>query len=130
MLAEFRDFVKTLEVGEHFSIGKIDSSKDKSIGIYGDSNAYRVEAIGRDSKYDIANIRILIHWNKNLAETEAASRSLYSQLRYQSNFDMSGIYVYFIDLIQGEPTFIGTDDNGVYEYVITMRLYYRRNIDE
>lgn len=126
MLAEFRDFVKTLEVGEHFSIGKIDSSKDKSIGIYGDTNNNRIEAIGKDSMYDISNMRILIHWNKNLTETEAASRSLYELLRYQNNFDMSGIHVYFIDLIEGEPIFVGTDNNGIYEYVITLRLIYRR----
>ena len=126
MLAEFRDFVKTLEVGEHFSIGKIDSSKDKSIGIYGDTNGNRIEAIGKDSMYDISNMRILIHWNKNLTETEAASRSLYELLRYQNNFDMSGIHVYFIDLIDGEPIFVGTDNNGIYEYVITLRLVYRR----
>ena len=126
MLAEFRDFVKTLEVGEHFSIGKIDSSKDKSIGIYGDTNNNRIEAIGKDSMYDISNMRILIHWNKNLTETEAASRSLYELLRYQNNFDMSGIHVYFIDLIDGEPIFVGTDNNGIYEYVITLRLIYRR----
>lgn len=130
MLAEFRDFVKTLGVGDYFSIGKIDSTKDKSIGIYGDSNSYRVEAFGKASKYDISNMRILIHWNKNLAETEAASKSLYEQLRYQKEFDMNNIYVYFIDLIQGEPLFVGTDGNGVYEYVISIRVYYRRNINE
>lgn len=126
MLAEFKDFIKTLGVGDYFSIGKIDSSKDKSIGVYGDTTSYRIEAIGKDSKYDIANMRILIHWNKNLNETESAARSLYELLRYQSNFDMSGIYVYFIDLIQGEPIFVGTDNNGIYEYVITLRLIYRR----
>ena len=130
MLAEFRDYVKTFDVGDHFSIGKIDSSKDKSIGIYGDSNSYRIEAIGKDSKYDIANMRILVHWNKNLAETEAASKSLYEQLRYQKDFDMNNIHVHYVDLIQGEPLFVGTDANGIYEYVITLRIFYRRNINE
>lgn len=126
MLAEFRDFIKTFAVGDYFSIGKIDSTKDKSIGVYGDSSYTRVEAIGKESNYDIANLRILIHWNKNLSETEAAARALYDYLRYQSDFDMSDIHVYYLDLIQGEPLFVGTDDNGVYEYVITMRIYYRR----
>ena len=112
------------------TIGKIDSTKDKSIGIYGDSSYTRIEAIGRESKYDIANIRILINWNKNLAETEAASRSLYEHLRYQTDFDINNIHIHYIDLIQGEPLFVGTDDNGIYEYVISMRIYYRRNIDE
>ena len=75
MLAEMRDFVKTLGVGENFSIGKIDSSKDKSIGLYGDSNNRRIEAMNRLSSYDVTNMRILVHWNKNLAESEAAARS-------------------------------------------------------
>lgn len=127
MLAEFRDFVKTLGVGEYFSIGKIDSSKDKSIGIYSDTNNQRIEAMGKDSSYDRANMRILIHWNKNLKETETAARSLYEQLRYQVDFDISDtIHAQYIDLTSGEPIFVGTDEEGIYEYVITLSLIYRR----
>lgn len=126
MLAEFRDYIKQFGIGEHFSIGKIDGSKDKSIGVYGDANNTRVEAIGRLSSYDRANIRILVHWTKNLTETEFAARTLYSSLRYSADFDMGDIHVQFIDLRQGEPVMVGTDENGVYEYVITATIYYRR----
>lgn len=126
MLVEFKDFVKTLGIGEHFSIGKIDGSKDKSIGIYGGAGSQRVEAIGRQSTYDTANVRILIHWNKNLRETEQAARSLFEALRYRQDFDMDTIHVYYFDLTTGEPVFVGTDDNGVYEYVITLTILYRR----
>lgn len=126
MLAEFRDFVKTFNIGEHFSIGKIDGSKNKSIGIYGDTNGVRVEAIGKLSSYDRTNIRILIHWTKNLKETEEAARTLYSALRNLNDFTMTDTHVQILDLLQGEPTFVGTDENGVYEYVITLTLYYRR----
>ena len=126
MLSELKDFVKTIGIGEHFSIGKIDSAKDKSIGVYGDSNRERVEAIGRESSYDRANARILIHWTKNLRETEAAARELFEALRYIHNVQMGDVFVYFLDLTQGEPAFVGTDDNGIYEYVITLSILYRR----
>lgn len=127
MLSEFKDYLKTFNIGEHFSIGKIDSTKDKSIGVYGDVNSQRIEAIGKDSSYDKANMRILVHWNKNLKETEQAARSLYETLRYQNNFIIgTDTYIQYIDLLQGEPTFVGTDENGVYEYVITLSLIYRR----
>lgn len=126
MLAEFKDYIKSFGIGDYFSIGKIDNSKDKSIGVYGDTNDFRIEAINKFSSYDKANMRILVHWNKNLRETEDAARTLYNNLRYQTDFDMSTIHVYYVDLLQGEPIFVGTDANGVYEYVITLSLYYKR----
>ena len=77
MLAEFRDYIKTLNVAEHYSIGKIDNAKDKSLGIYGDSTRRRIEAIGKEKSYGIMQFRILLHWTKNLNETEAQARSLH-----------------------------------------------------
>ena len=127
MLVEFKDFIKNFGVGDYFSIGKIDHSKDKSIGIYGNGSSNRVEAIGKESKYDDTYIRILVHWNKNLAETETAARSLFELLRYQTDIDLdNNIHIYYIDLTTGEPIFVGTDKNGIYEYVISMRIFYRR----
>ena len=126
MLAEFRDYVKSFNIGDYFSIGKIDSSKDKSIGIYGDTNDIRIEAINKFSLYDKANMRILVHWNKNLKETEEAARSLYNNLRYVTDIQLDNIHIHYVDLLQGEPTFVGTDENGIYEYVIILSLYYKR----
>ena len=126
MLGEFRDFVKTLNIGDYFSVGKIDGSKDKSIGIYSDPAYSRVEAIGGLSSYDRASVRILVHWTKNAAETERAARSLFEGLRYQTDFDMDGIHVQYIDLTSQEPIPVGTDDNGIYEYVIPLVIFYRR----
>lgn len=126
MLVEFKDFLKTLNVGDYFAIGKIDSTKDKSIGVYGNSTSNRIESIGKESSYDIANIRVLVHWNKNLRETEIAARSIFEQLRYKTKFYIGNIFIDLIDLTTNEPIFVGTDNEGIYEYVITLRLYYRR----
>ena len=126
MLAEFRDYLKTLIDADHYSIGKIDDSKDKSIGVYGDGYQRRVEAIGRCKSYDSAGVRILVHWNKNMRETEEVARSLYENLRYITDADMGGIKVKYVDLQYGEPVVLGTDGNGVFEYVISCVIYYER----
>ena len=127
MLVEFKDFIKTFNIGDYFSIGLIDSSKDKSICVYDSNINYRLEAIGKVSKYDITDMSILIHWNKNLAETETAARSLYDLLRYQKDIDLDNdIHVYYLDLTSNGPIYLGTDENGIYEYVITLKIYYRR----
>lgn len=127
MLAEFRDFLKTKIDADYFSIGKIDGTKDKSIGVYGDSSYLsRVEAIGRAKTYDRAGIRILVHWNKNMRETESVARELFENIRYITDTDMSGIHVHYLDLQYGEPVYVGTDTEGVYEYVIACVVYYER----
>lgn len=126
MLAEFKDYLKTLNIADHYSIGKIDNSKERSIGVYADGYQRRVEAIGKASSYGTAGIRILLHWTKNLRETETVARSLYDELRYITDTDMGSVHVQYLYLNYDEPVFLGTDANGVYEYVISGVIYYRR----
>ena len=137
MLAEFRDYLKTLDLAENYYIGKIENAKLKTIGLYGQQSQRRIEAIGKQASYDIAGVRILVHWNKNARESEMAARNIFESIRYITDADMpvpqalagkdvSVIHVDYLDLLEAEPTFIGTDDNGVYEYHISARIYYRR----
>lgn len=137
MLAEFRDYLKSLNLAENYYIGKIDNTKLKTIGIYSQQSQRRVEAIGKNSSYDIAGVRILVHWNKNAKESEIAARDIFESIRYITDTDIpvpqasategvSVIHVDYLDLLEAEPTFLGTDDNGVYEYHISARIYYRR----
>lgn len=131
MLAIFRDYLKSLDLADHYYIGKIDNAKQKTIGLYGQPGFRRIEAIGKASSYDVAGIRILVHWNKNAKESEEAARNIFESIRYITDADIttsvSGtVHVNYLDLLEPEPTFIGTDDNGVYEYHISARLYYRR----
>lgn len=132
MLAQFRDYLKALNLADHYYIGKIDNSKLQTIGLYSQPGLRRVEAIGRRSSYDIAGIRILIHWNKNARASEEAARTIFDTIRYITNADMpdseadGSVHVDYLDVLDSEPVFIGTDDNGVYEYHISARIYYRR----
>lgn len=127
MLATFKDYLKTLDLADNYYIGKIDNTKLKTIGIYSQPGMRRIEAIGKASSYDVAGIRILVHWNKNARETEEAARNIFESIRYITDADISEeVHVNYLDLIEPEPNFIGTDDNGVYEYHISARIYYRR----
>ena len=127
MLAEFRDYLKTLNVATNYSIGMIENAKDKSLGVYSSAGGEaRIEAVGKESKYDRANIRLLLHWNKNAKETEVAARTLFDAIRYITETEMGTIFVYYVDVLNQEPIFLGTDANGVYEYSLSVDIYYRR----
>lgn len=127
-LADIRNWLKQFNAAENYSIGKIDGNKDKSIGVYQRKNpAPPIRAIGQPSSYEVKPISILIHWNKNAAETEKAAYELYKQLMAVSSFEINGTRIYTLLLLQSEPIDVGTDDNGVYERVIEFDLYYERN---
>lgn len=153
MIAEFRDYLKTLDVADYYYIGKIENIKEKVLGIYADSPTRRVEAIGGNGSYGTFGVRLLLHWNKNANETEISARNLYEKIRYIKDVNMANpdisalvteddeviethneeriiannsVHVQFIDWYYDEPIFVGTDANGVYEYVITGTIYYRK----
>lgn len=126
MIAEFRDYLKTLNVATHYYIGKIENSKEHVLGIYADGSRPRVEAVGKNSSYGTFGVRLLLHWNKNAKETETQARTLFEAIRYITDTDMTDVHVQYIDWDYDEPIFIGTDENGVYEYVITGTIYYKK----
>ena len=126
MLANFRDYLKSLNIASNYYLGKMVNETEKSLGVYSHQGHRRVEAIGRESSYDVAGFILLLHWNKNARESEDAARDLFEKIRYITDTDMGDLHVEYIDLLYSEPDFAGTDNNGVYEFTIAGRIYYRR----
>ena len=126
-LANIRNIIKTFGFADNYYIGKLDNKKDKSLGIYSlKRNDAPVTAIGGDSTYDIIGVSILIHWNNNADETEIIARKLYEKLRTVKDIKINNKQIYMIQLLVPEPVDVGTDDNGLYERVIEMKIYYER----
>lgn len=123
MLVQLKDYLKSQSLADHYYIGKIDNAQLKVLGVYSDTSE-RVEAFGKNSSYEIAGFKILVHWNRNAKESEAEANLVYETLRYITNTEMTDIYVAFFDV--DKPIFVGTDDNNVYEYVINGRIYFGR----
>lgn len=126
-LADVREWIKKLKSADYYSVGKIDGTKDKVIGIYQrKSPGTPTRAIGQLSTYEIKPISLLIHWNKNATETEKAAYELYKQLEAVSSLNLNNTRVQFIRLLQSEPVDVGTDESGIYERVIEFDLCYER----
>ena len=122
-----RDFVKTISEAEHYYTGLLPNKPDKAIGIYTlKGSGSQPQAIGGDSTYAHKGVSILVHWNKNAEETEKAAQSLYDKLRTVKKIKIDGHTVYMIELLVPEPVDVGTDEKGVYERVIELKIYYER----
>lgn len=130
-LEDIRGFIAGIGVSEDANtyIGKLNNKKLHSIGVYhrkGSGNPV-VALGGYDcSSYDIRRISLLIHWDKDVQASEEVAYQLYEKLKNQSSLVIGDTPVHFIILQVPEPVDVGTDDNGVYEYVIWLDFVYQR----
>lgn len=118
-----------IAVDDHVYIGKLDSKKQKSIGVYSrPTNGSPHTTIGglKCTTYDIKSISLLVHWSKSPVESEEAAYLLFEKLRNVTSLTISNTQVHFIRLMVPEPQDVGTDDNGIYEYVIWLDFIYER----
>lgn len=130
-LKDIRQYISGLGIAEDSNvyIGKLDNKKQKSIGVYSRATSGMPGiALGglECTTYDTKPISLLVHWNKNKDETEAAAWELFEKLRNVSSLNIGDTHIDYLRLMAPEPQDVGTDDNGVYEYVIWLDFIYQR----
>ena len=120
-LEDIREYVAGMGIAEHTYIGKLDNKKQKSIGVYqrSSSGAPRIALGGYDcATYETRPISLLVHWNKNPVESEEAAWKVWEQLKQETSLMIGNTPIRCLMLQVPEPQNVGTDDAGVYEYVI------------
>lgn len=130
-LTDIQDWIISLGIAQedHVYIGKLDNKQQKSIGIYGrSSSGSPYIALGglACTSYDTRAVSLLVHWNRDKIESEETAYELFEKLRNISSLDIGDTHIRYLRLMVPEPQDVGTDDNGVYEYVIWLDLIYQR----
>ena len=128
---DIREWIASLGIAEdeHVYMGKLDNKQQKSIGVYSRSSSGppNIALGGLDyTIYDVRPISLLVHWNRSKPESEAAAYELFESIRNVSSLDIGDTHINYIRLMVPEPQDVGTDDNGVYEYVIWLDFIYQR----
>ncbi|MGN1412459.1 MAG: minor capsid protein [Oscillospiraceae bacterium] len=121
--------VESFSLAEYYYIGKLDNKKDKSIGVYnGDKLPNRVCLGGYENNlYDVQRFTILIHWNSNPNDTEIIANTLYEKLSLINYKNINNKYIYYISMLYNQSIDVSTDDNGIYERVIDIEIYSRKD---
>ncbi len=128
-LSDVRDYIDSLGIADFVYQGKMDSKKEKSIGVYNSkhSHAYQT-AIGGPAlqSYGVKYVTFLVHWNKSPRETESASIRLFKALEKTQEIKINEATIKFIQLLNSEPVSVDTDNAGVYEMVIEAAIIYSK----
>lgn len=127
-LAQVRDWLKSEITCPNWYIGKIDGSKEKCIGLYNVRGPAPQTAVGGlgNSSYTIKTISVLVHWGQNADLAEQKAQEIYVALIGRSNITIGGKRVIMIQMRTSEPVSVGTDEKGIYEFVIEAHIYYER----
>ena len=130
-LKDIRQYISSLEIAadDNVYIGKLDNKKLKSIGVYSRpvSGKPNIALGGMEcTTYDTKPVSFLVHWNKSKDETERAAYNLFEKLRSVSSLTIGDIHINYLRLMVPEPQDVGSDDTGVYEYVIWLDFIYER----
>ena len=130
-IGDIRQYISGLGIvaDSNVYIGKLDNKKEKSIGVYPRKETGRPNiALGgyELSSYDVKRISLLIHWNKSMTETEQAATALFGKIMASGRLKIGATDIVVIDLQVPEPVYVGTDDNGVHEYVIWLDFVYQK----
>lgn len=126
-LAEVRDWLKTKVQCPSWYIGKLDGKKPECIGVYNAPGGTPVIALGglEQTSYAAKTVSILVHWGKNADKAEQKAQEVYATL-FGQEAEIGGRRVIQFQMKTPEPVDVGTDGEGIYEYVIEFTIYYER----
>lgn len=126
LLSEIREYLKTKIDSPQWYLNKV-GDKEESITIYnttGQAPRIALGGLGQTS-YTTKAISILVHWGKDSNKAELKAQEVYN-----SFFGQSGIIgdkrVIQFKMKTDTPIYIGTDSEGIIEYVIETIIYYER----
>lgn len=134
VLKDVLEWLKTLSDDfENFYIGFLDSKKDKSLGVYNlKKETKQIIALGglNNSSYNVKLVSLLIHWTKDINEAEEVSFRLYDAIQKNIPNKIGNLDVNFIEMLNNSPIDVGRDENGVCEFVIELKINYKREKEE
>ena len=130
-MKDIRQYIATLgiAVDHNVYIGKLDNKKQKSIGVYSrpTSGSPGIALGGLDcTTYGVRPVSLLIYWTRSQPESEAAAYELFEKLKNATGLTIGDTPINYLHLMVPEPQEVGTDDSGVYEYVIWLDFIYER----
>lgn len=127
LLSEIKDWLKTKIDCPNWYVGKIDGNVEQCIGVYSIAGGKPTIAVGglENTTYATKSISILVHWGKLTTPAEQKAQEVYNALFGQDG-TIGGKRVVQFDMRTSEPVEVGTDDNGIYEFVIEADIIYER----
>ena len=126
LLSEIREYLKSKIESPQWYLNKV-GDKEQSITIYNTVGPAPRIALGglEQTSFTTKAISILVHWGKESNKAELKAQEVYNALFGQDG-TIGGKKVIQFKMKTDSPIYVGTDSEGIIEYVIETIIYYER----
>lgn len=126
LLSEIRDYLKSKVNSPQWYLNKVGDKKE-SITIYNTVGPAPRIALGglEQTSYTTKAISILVHWGKDSNKAELKAQEVYNAFFGQDG-TIGGKRIIQFKMKTDSPIYVGTDTEGIIEYVIETIIYYER----
>lgn len=127
LLSEIREYLKEKIQCPQWYLNKMGGSKEESITIYNSIGPVPRIALGglENTSYTTKAISILVHWGKDSNKAEEKAQEVYNAFFGQDGI-IGGKRVIQFNMRTDSPIYVGTDTEGIIEYVIETVIYCER----
>lgn len=127
LLSDIREYLKSKIECPQWYLNKIGGSKEESITIYNIPGVEPKIALGGldNTSYTTKGISILVHWGKDSNKAELKAQEVYNAFLGQEGL-IGGKSIKLFKMKTDSPIYVGTDKEGIIEYIIEMIIYYER----
>ena len=126
LLSDIREYLKTKIESPQWYLNKV-GDKEESIAIYNTTGLAPRIALGglEQTSFTTKAISILVHWGKDSNKAELKAQEVYNAFFCQSGL-IGGKSIKLFKMKTDSPIYVGTDEEGIIEYVIETIIYYER----
>lgn len=126
LLSEIREYLKSKIDSPQWYLNKV-GDKEENITIYNTVGPAPRIALGglEQTSFTTKAISILVHWGKDSNKAELKAQEVYNAFFGQDG-TIGGKRIIQFKMKTDSPIYVGTDSEGIIEYVIETIVYYER----
>lgn len=126
LLSEIREYLKSKIESPQWYLNKV-GAMEQSITIYNVVGPAPRIALGglEQTSFTTKAISILVHWGKDSNKAEIKAQEVYNAF-FGQDAVIGGKRVIQFKMKTDTPIYVGTDSEGIIEYVIETIIYYER----
>ena len=127
LLSDVREYLKAKVESPQWYLNKMGGTKEESITIYNSIGPAPRMALGglENTSFTTKAISILVHWGKDSNKAELKAQEVYNAFFGQDG-TIGGKRIIQFKMKTDAPIYVGTDSEGIIEYVIETIIYYER----
>lgn len=107
-----------------WDVGSLKTGEQR-LALYPGRSFINPRGIGQETTYRGRAIRVLVHWNKNILESQTKAQEVYSYIRNATGA-IDGKRIINPSMRDAEAIYLGADESGIFEFVIDCEIIMER----